>query len=77
MEELKEFYEGLMENYNEFKLAIKRENPQAYERWKAGGFVVDESIVSMYPDATEVFEQTYVEPEDDEDNWERMEEDIQ
>lgn len=35
--------------YNEIKDEIRQKDKWFYERWKAGGFLVDEDIISMYP----------------------------
>ena len=66
---LKEAFEEMMDNYNIIKHEIRVSNPQLYEQWKAGGFLVDEDIMSMYPNITEVMEEMgYDEnPEDDTD----------
>jgi hypothetical protein len=35
--------------YNEIKREIFHADKLFYERWKAGGFLIDEDIMSMYP----------------------------
>jgi hypothetical protein len=52
-----EAYENLMEAFATFKKIVRSEDNHLYERWKAGGFLVDENTMSMYPNATEVYEQ--------------------
>lgn len=42
-------YQEMMDLYNDIKRDVRRKNPRFYERWKAGGFIIDEDIVSMYP----------------------------
>jgi hypothetical protein len=57
-------FEEMMELYNELKQEIRHKDKHLYERWKAGGFIVDEDIVSMYPHMGEVVES--LDCEDDE-----------
>lgn len=54
-QEIEESFNKLMEAYNEFKTMVRQEDKILYERWKAGGFLVDDDILSMYPNALEVF----------------------
>jgi hypothetical protein len=35
--------------YLKIKEEVRYKNPQFYERWKAGGFLIDEDIMCMYP----------------------------
>lgn len=35
--------------FENFKRVLKRNDPSTYERWKAGGFLIDDNVVSMYP----------------------------
>lgn len=42
--------------YDEIKSYVRRKDRSLYERWKAGGFLVDTDIVSMYPNVSEVLE---------------------
>jgi len=51
----------LYELYDEIKQEIKRQDKYFYERWKAGGFLIDNDIISMYPILN-----TFVDDEDDE-----------
>lgn len=41
----------------EIKREVRRRNEHLYERWKAGGFMVDSGFVSMYPTLEEVVEE--------------------
>jgi hypothetical protein len=41
--------EELLDLYNEIKRDIKHKDKHFYERWKAGGFLIDNDIISMYP----------------------------
>ncbi len=49
MDELQDMYEEMMELYNSLKREIRQKDKHMYEQWKAGGFLVDPDIVSMYP----------------------------
>jgi len=49
----------IMDLFNEVKIEIRNANESFYERWKAGGFLVDPNVHSMYPslsDAAHFFE---------------------
>jgi hypothetical protein len=35
--------------YEDLKRELRRRNPREFERWKAGGFLIDSDIISMYP----------------------------
>lgn len=48
-EEVRDLFEDFMRDYKALKDFIKQSAPQEYERWKAGGFLVDDNTVSMYP----------------------------
>lgn len=65
MDELREDFDKMMELYESIKRQIRQRDKHLYERWKAGGFLVDHDIVCMYPDLTEVMEQLD-NPEEDE-----------
>ncbi len=54
--DLREQLETLLEAFNEIKATVRREDKPLYERWKAGGFIVDDNIHSMYPNVSEVVE---------------------
>lgn len=56
MSELREQYEQFIELYNELKNRIRREEPSQFNRWKAGGFIVDDDIMSMYPNIVTILE---------------------
>lgn len=38
-----------MDLYYELKQYIKTEYPYLFERWKAGGFTIDNDVLTMYP----------------------------
>jgi hypothetical protein len=67
--ELVENYEKLMDLYADIKRDIRLKDPIFYERWKAGGFLVDEDIMSMYPHLGQFpeFSDDYEEEDEDED----------
>lgn len=52
--ELSDAYQDLIDIYCKLKAFIRRKSPQLYERWKAGGFRVDEGVNSMYPSMSDV-----------------------
>ncbi len=57
LEELENAARALEEAYFDFKSLVKRKAPHIlFERWKAGGYLVDTDIMSMYPNAFEVAE---------------------
>lgn len=55
----------LYDIYHEIKREIKSRDKNFYERWKAGGFIVDEDILSMYPVLSDFMDE--IEDEEDED----------
>lgn len=57
----------LLDLFEQVKREVKNENPNFYERWKAGGFILDSNIVSMYPSLEEYDEPLYDEEEDEYD----------
>lgn len=60
-------FEEFCELYEKLKNHVRKEDSHLFERWKAGGFLVDTSIVSMYPNMTEVFESLDYEEEEEEE----------
>jgi hypothetical protein len=42
--------------FHEIKREVKQKNKVFYERWKAGGFLIDEDIVSMYPCLSDIID---------------------
>ena len=53
---LKERIENLVGEYMEIKREIRQINPRFYERWKAGGYLIDEDIISMYPNINDILD---------------------
>lgn len=56
--------------FEDIKSEVKRRDPILYERWKAGGFLIDSNIISMYPNLEEVADQLGDVEEFDEDKSE-------
>lgn len=56
MDELNEDFEKLTWLYASIKREVRQRDKHLYERWKAGGFCIDNDIVSMYPSLPEVME---------------------
>lgn len=46
---VEEEYEQFMDLYGILKNRIREDNPYGYEQWKAGGYIIDKDIMSMYP----------------------------
>lgn len=60
---LKKEIENLLSSFQIVKSQIKLENPEWYESWKSGGFLIDSNIVSYYPNIEGYFD---LSKEDDE-----------
>lgn len=43
--------------YDKLKNHIRRENRPLYERWAAGGFLVDTDVMSMYPNISDALDE--------------------
>ena len=54
--DLYDAYDRLMIAFQDFSNEVKGKDKQLYERWKAGGFIVSDNILSHYPSASEVYE---------------------
>lgn len=67
---MRETYEQLMELFDELKREIRLADRLLYERWKAGGFIVDPDILSVYPDIGKVIELLEPEGEEEEEDVE-------
>lgn len=59
--------EALLDLYADLKEQIRRADAHLYERWKAGGFLVDDDIMSMYPSLSEVVDTLDGEEDEEED----------
>lgn len=60
----KQIAEVLAVGFDLIKYRVQKVDKHLYERWKAGGFLVDDDIVSMYPNMSKV-----VESIDDDDEY--------
>jgi len=54
--ELEEELEKLMDSFLRIKEIIRRKNKFLFEQWKAGGFLVDDDIMCMYPNVQKCVE---------------------
>lgn len=52
-EELQAALEKLQEAFSEFDWLLRSASERTYEQWKAGGKMVSDEFVSMYPTASE------------------------
>lgn len=68
MNQLIEDFQNFMELYDNIKNEIRRKNKHLYEQWKAGGFLVDDNIVSYYPNLSKVMESFEDDDETDEND---------
>jgi len=64
---MQEKFDHMIELYNELKEEIRRKDKYLYEQWKAGGFIVDDDIMSMYPSLPKVIERLTNEEEEESD----------
>jgi hypothetical protein len=60
-----EFVADFLDKYELIKEYIRRTNTRAYDRWKAGGFIVDHNVVSMYPTLLQTVEDVGYENEEE------------
>lgn len=51
---MKEEIEAFLESYEFLKKQIRSNDPRLYDRWKAGGFLVDNDVVSCYPNLQDI-----------------------
>lgn len=61
---LQEKADKILELLEEVKREVKQKDAHLFEQWKAGGFIIDPDIMSMYPDLTKVAELLSDENED-------------
>lgn len=64
---MREKFERMMDLYEELKREVRKRDPYLYERWKAGGFLVDSDILSMYPHLGQCVDSLEDDEEDDEE----------
>lgn len=67
-ESLQEALDQLSMAFGEFSSALKKADKKVYEQWKAGGYIVSDNVVSMYPSAQEAADQVGEDEEEDEDD---------
>ena len=53
-DERNEHLDNLLIAYDELKQEVRRQDKNLYERWKAGGFIIDSDIVSGYPNIEDI-----------------------
>ena len=56
MSELEQQIDELYSLYQGIKNEIRHLDKYLYERWKAGGYIIDEDIMSMYPNLSQCCE---------------------
>lgn len=66
--ELREKLDLLLVTYQEIKQAVRKADSYQFERWKAGGFLVDDDIFSHYPNIGEVIDKLDGYEEDETDD---------
>ena len=64
----KQIAEILVIGLDLIKSRVKKVDNYLYERWKAGGFLIDDNVVSMYPNVLEVVQSINDDDDDDEDD---------
>lgn len=62
-----ELNDALQDCLAEIKERCRRQAKCTYERWKAGGFLVDSDIISMYDNVYDVVEALQEDSEDEQD----------
>lgn len=55
-EEIQILFNNFMNDFKFIKDFIQDKDNHAYENWKAGGFIVDENVFSLYKDVAEAFD---------------------
>jgi molybdenum-dependent DNA-binding transcriptional regulator ModE len=66
-ESLNERFEKLIELYEEIKREVRQRDKHLFEQWKAGGFLIDSDILSMYPNLEKVVERLGDESDEEEE----------
>jgi hypothetical protein len=56
MDDLRIACQKLQEEFEFIKHEVRRKDRHLFEQWKAGGFIIDVGIVSMYPNLETVVE---------------------
>lgn len=68
--EIQQTLEEFLEAYDILKRYIRQKDRHQFERWKAGGYIVDPDVMSMYPNLENVLEAIDDPDEEDEDEEE-------
>ena len=66
LEYLNSEYRDFMDLFESIKRTIRKADPVRYARWKAGGFLIDEDIISNYPTMGKIIEELEPEATDEE-----------
>ena len=69
---LSERYCEMMELFDEIKAEVRRRDPNLFDHWKAYGFELDDTFVSMGPNLGDIVEQLDEEDEDEDDEEENL-----
>lgn len=67
--EFQEDFNKLMDLYHSIKQEVQRKDHHLYARWKAGGFLIDNDIISMYPNLEQVVESLASQEEEEEGDY--------
>lgn len=70
MGQLRDKFDQMIELYEEIKREVKKRDRHEFESWKAGGFIIDEDILSMYPSLNKVIDKVDADEEDEEEDEE-------
>lgn len=66
-EDIEDAYNELMDAFDHFQRLVLQHDKQLFLKWKAGGFIVDDGIVTEYGNAVDVYAKLMQIPVDDED----------
>ena len=64
---INELVDQLYCDFDQIKRIVKEKDKHLYDRWAAGGFLIETNLVSMYPNIQEVLEILESSNEGDED----------
>ena len=76
-DEMRDMFNNFMSDYKSIKQFIKDYAPEEYQRWKAGGFLVDDSIYRIYPSIVPTFDyaiENFIDELDNEEEDDTIEE---
>ena len=71
-QELQGLFDTMVTSLEEAKRLVRQYDRHTYERWAAGGFLIDDSIMSMYPSLQRILEEMGEEEETSEEDEEEM-----